>query len=204
MELEDLKQAWGDYDKKLNDNLKTNKELLKRMILDRANLAVRVPKNYEYFSLVINFLFLLYVVRATIDYVTDIKILVSGILSSVWLVVAVVLTFGKLKVLTNIDFYAQSILEIQKQFILIQKKYMSYKRFELFSFPLIVIVLIPVVGMAAYGFNFFQSPVRYAIGAVLAMGLGYPIAFWIYKNWYDKKLLDANKFLEELSIFESE
>ena len=44
MELEDLKKAWSEYDKKLSENLKTNNELLKKMNLNNAKSSMDTPK----------------------------------------------------------------------------------------------------------------------------------------------------------------
>ncbi|MGM0612455.1 MAG: hypothetical protein ACQESM_02970 [Bacteroidota bacterium] len=202
MELDDLKQTWLKYDKKLSDNLKTNRELLKKINLDRAKSAMDTPKNYELISLIIGFLFLLYVVTSTIRFSADSKFLVSGTLTSLWTIIMITLTLGKLKLLTNLDFYNQSVLNIQKRLAKIKKKYLQYKRFELYTIPLFVIVAAPILAKAMRGFDFFESPLKYAISFAVAIGIGYPITIWIYKNWYDKKLKNTDNFLNELEEFE--
>ena len=45
MELEELKNTWEQYDKKISENLRTNKELLKKINLDRAKSTMDTPKN---------------------------------------------------------------------------------------------------------------------------------------------------------------
>ncbi|MCF8219586.1 MAG: hypothetical protein K9I29_09555 [Bacteroidales bacterium] len=202
MELDDLKQTWLKYDKKLSDNLKTNRELLKKTNLDRAKSAMDTPKNYEVISLIIGFLFLLYVVTSTIRFSADTKFLLSGTLTSLWTIIMITLTLGKLKLLTNLDFYNQSVLNIQKRLARIKKKYLQYKRFELYTIPLFVIVAAPILAKAMRGFDFFASPLKYAISFVVAVGIGYPITIWIYKNWYDKKLKNTDTFINELEKFE--
>ena len=204
MELEDLKQAWSQYDKKLVDNLKTNKELLRKMNLDRAKSAMDTPKNYELFSAIIGFGFLIYVISSTIQFSSEIKFLIPGILTSVWAAIILTLTLGKLTLLTNLDFYSQSILDIQKQLTRIKKKHLNYKRYELYSLPLFVIVAVPTLGKAMHGFDIYASPTRFAIAVGLALILGYPITIWVYKNWYDKKLKNTNDFIAELSRFETD
>lgn len=204
MELDELKQAWSQYDRKLVENLKINKELLSKMNLDRAKSASDVPKNYELLTVVIGFGFLLYVLSATIKYSSEIKFLIPGILTSVWTIIMLTMTIGKLKLFSNFDIYNLPILDLQKQLGKIKKKHLDYKRFELNSIPLFALVAAPILGKAMRGFDLYSSPIRFIIAIGLALIIGYPMEFWIYKNLYDKKLKDTNKFLNELYKFESE
>ena len=204
MELENLKQSWQKYDKMLTDNLKTNQELLKKINLDRAKSSMDIPKNYELISLAIGFVFLLYVLTSTIRFSADPKYLISGSLTCLWTMIMIILTIGKLKLLTNLDFYNHSVLSIQKRLAKIKKKYLNYKKFELFTIPLFIIVAAPILAKAMRGFDLFGSPLKYAIAFALAVGIGYPITVWIYKNWYDKKLRNTDNFLSELESFEQD
>jgi len=53
MELDELKKAWIQYDKKLSENLKINQELLKKITLGKSKHEMKLPKNYEIASVVI-------------------------------------------------------------------------------------------------------------------------------------------------------
>lgn len=204
MEFEDLKKVWSQYDKKLTENLETNKELLRSINLDRAKTAMDKPKNYEIFSLIVVAIFLIFIINSTIQFSSEIKFLIAGILTAIWAATMLVFSIGKLKLFTDLDFYNQPILNIQKQLATIKKKYLNYKRIELFSYPLFVVVAAPILGKALRGFDLFTSPTRFAIAVGLSLVIGYPISIWVYKNWYDKKLKNAEDFLGELNKFEEE
>ena len=57
MELDDLKGAWAQYDKKLSANLKFNEELFKKLNLDKSRREMSGPLNYEIGSVVISGVF---------------------------------------------------------------------------------------------------------------------------------------------------
>jgi len=62
MELDDLKNIWAQYDKKLSDNLKLNEDLLRRMNLDKSKQEMQKPLNYKIASVILNLFFLLFLV----------------------------------------------------------------------------------------------------------------------------------------------
>ena len=47
MELDDLKNAWTQYDKKLAVNLKFNEDLLRKMNLNNSKKELQKPLIYE-------------------------------------------------------------------------------------------------------------------------------------------------------------
>jgi nitrate reductase NapE component len=204
MELEDLKKAWSDYNEKLNENLQTNKKLLREINLDRAKSAMDTPKNYELSSLVLGGLFFIYVLSSTVRFSGDIKLLTSGILTSIWCVIMTCLTIYKLKALTDLDFYSVGVIEIQKKMISISKRYLASRRFEIYSFPFFAIVATPILAKAMRGYYIFNHPEIYLIGVGGALLLGYPLVIWIYKHWYKNKINKVDSFVAELTKFESE
>jgi len=204
MELEEFKQAWSVYDKKLNENLQTNKKLLREMNLDRAKSEMDTPRKYELGSMVIGVLFLIYVLSSTVRFAGDTKLLISGILTGIWCLIMTFLTAYKLKSLTTLDFYNIGLLEIQKKMIVVTKRYLLSKRFEIYSFPFFAIVAAPILAKALRGFYIFDHPERYITGVGGALLLGYPLVIWIYKHWYKNKIDRVERFVSELTKFESE
>lgn len=204
MEFEDLKQVWSDYDKKLNENLQTNKKLLREMNLDRAKSEMDTPRKYEFGSLIIGVIFLLYVLFSTVSFAGDTKLLISGILTSTWGFIMIWLTVYKLKSLTDLDFNKAGLLEIQKKMVAVTKRYLLSKRFEIYSFPFFAVVAVPILAKALRGYYIFSHPQRYLVGVGLALLIGYPLVIWIYKHWYKNKIDKVDSFISELTKFESE
>ena len=174
------------------------------MNLDRAKSAMDTPKKYEISSLIIGVLFLVYVLSSTIRFSGDVKLLTSGILTSLWCVIMTSLTIYKLSALTDLDFYNVGLVEIQKKMIAVTKRYLISKRFEIYSFPIFAIVAAPILAQAMRGFYIFNHVDRYLIGVGGALLLGYPLVIWIYKHWYKNKIYKVDSFITELTKFETE
>lgn len=204
MELDDLKQAWSQYDTKLTENLKTNRELLKNMNLDRAKSAMDTPKNYEFFNVIIGFIVLVFIAKSTVEYASDIRLLISGLFSLIWLALTFYFSVVRLKCIMNLDFFNQTIINTQNQLNTFKRKYLCFKKIEMYTFPIFIIVFPPIIGKALRGFDILSHPMRYSIAVIIGLVFAYPIMIWIYKNWYDKKLNATNQFLTELKKFKEE
>ena len=204
MELEDLKKAWSEYDKKLSENLKTNNELIRKMNLNNAKSSMDTPKRHEIVNVIFGFAFALLVIHYAAKFSTDYRLLISGVLTSLWAITSLILSIRLLNSVTKVDFNNDSILKIQKQFIKYKKRYFSTKRFGSYTGFVFVIVSTPLISKVMAGVDIFKHPVVYAIAVALALIIGYPVSVWINKNWYENKIIDTDRFLEELNTFEKE
>lgn len=204
MELEELKAQWAQYDKKLTQNLKFNEEILRKMNLDNSKKAMNAPLIYEIISTGIGVPALIYLISMTYKFGGDIKFLIPGIIASIALTIYQYFSIDKIRLLSNIDFYNSSLLDLQKAVSIFKKKYLSYRKHELYYFPVFAITSIPVLAIALRGFNLYDHPVRFAIAILLSIVLFYPLALWYYKNIFDKKIQNTNAFLEELLKYEKE
>jgi len=204
MELEELKSAWAQYDKKLSQNLKLNEELLRKMDLEKTKKEMNAPLNYEIISITIGVIFLLFILSATIRYYYELKFLLPGIITSIIVAIWVYNSFSKIRLLLDIDYYDSPIVELQKSIQTFNRKYQRSKKFELYSIPVFAISAIPILGIALRNFDIYEHPIRFIVAIVILLILGIPGQIWIYKNLYDKKIRNTIKFLDELSRFEKE
>jgi hypothetical protein len=106
--------------------------------------------------------------------------------------------------LSKIDYYNSSVVELQKSILKVKQKYLQYKKVELSAFPLFAVFASPIVFKALKDGDLYSHPYKYLLGVILILGLAYPIAIWIYKNWYEKKIKNTANFLQELNRFEKE
>ena len=204
MELEELKSAWAQYDKKLSQNLKLNEELLRKMDLEKSKKEMNAPLNYEIISITIGVIFILFILSATIRYYYELKFLLPGIITSIIVAIWVYNSFSKIRLLLDIDYYDSPIVELQKSIQTFNRKYQRSKKFELYSIPVFAISAIPILGIALRNFDIYEHPIRFIVAIVILLILGIPGQIWIYKNLYDKKIRNTIKFLDELSRFEKE
>src|ERR1035437_5877731 len=194
MELEELKSVWAQYDKKLTQNLKLNEELLRKMNLEKSKKEMNTPLFYEIISVIVGVIFLLFIASATIRYSYDLKFLLPGIITSIIIAIWVYNSISKIKLLTNIDYYYSPIVELQKSINTFKLKYQKSKKFELYSFPAFAIAAFPILGIAMRNCDIYEHPIRFIVGIVLALLLGYSGQIWLYKNLYEKKIRNTTKF----------
>lgn len=204
MELDDLKTTWAQYDKKLTENLKFNEELLRKMNLEKSKKEMNAPLTYEIISLATGIIFLLYIVSATIRFSTELKFLLPGLITSFTFIIYLYFSFTKIRLLSNIDFYYSPIIELQKSVNIFKQKYLQFKKYELYVFPVFAISVSPILAKAMRNFDLFAHPYRYIIAIVLSLILYYPLAIWFYKNLFEKRVRNTTTFLEELIRFEKE
>ena len=128
MELEDLKSAWVQYDKKLTQNLKFNEELLRKINLEKSKKEMNTPLTYELISVTISVIFLLYIAFATIRFSNEFKFLLPGLITSIIVAIWVYNSVSKIRLLSNIDYYYSPIVELQKSVNIFKLKYQKYKK----------------------------------------------------------------------------
>lgn len=204
MELEDLKQVWSEYDKKLTKNLQTNNEIIRKMNLNNAKSSMDTPRIYEFINVLFGLAFIFYVLTYTIKYSADYRLLVSGVLTIIWFINSMIFSVRLLSSITKVDFYKDSILKIQKQLIKFRKIYFEAKKYGLYTGPILIISLAPIISKALTDIDIFQFPLRYAIYIGISLIIGYPVSIWIYKYWYEDKMIDTDRFIEEITRFEKE
>lgn len=204
MELDDLKTTWALYDKKLTENLKFNEELLRKMNIEKSKREMNSPLTYEIISLAAGIIFLLYIASATVRFSTEFKFLLPGLITIFTFIVYLYLSFTKIRLLSNIDFYNSPIIELQKSINLFKQKYLLFKKYELYVFPVFAISVSPVLAKAMRDFDLYAHPYRFVIAIILSLILYYPLAIWFYKNLFDKKVRNTTTFLDELIRFEKE
>jgi len=204
MELDDLKGAWNLYDKKLSDNLKFNEELFQKMNFDKSRREMNTPLNSEIGSVVISVVFLIFITSWTIQFRNELAYLISGILSILSFLTMLVFAIVKVRLLSNIDYYQSSVVELQKALCQFKAIYFKLKKLELVLFPFYVVVLLPICARGMNHFDLFSHPIRFIIATVLSIGIGLPFMLWIYKHWYEKKIENTTGFLRELNKFETE
>lgn len=204
MELDDLKGAWAQYDKKLSANLKFNEELFKKLNLDKSRREMNVPYHLEIGSVVISGVALIFVSSWTIQFRNELTYLILGILSMLSFILMLGFALIKVRLLSNIDYYNSSVLELQKALYRFKDKYFRLKKLELILAPIYIVVLLPICAKGLRNFDLLAQPARFIIAISLSIGIGFPLMIWIYKHFYENNIKNTSDFLDELTRFEEE
>jgi hypothetical protein len=204
MELDDLKSAWTQYDKKLNDNLQFNEMLLRKMNLESSKREMNTPLKSEIFSVAINSIMLLFVIVASLRFTNELKFFVPGIICSILTAALLAFAIIKTTLLSNIDYYNASVLDLQKSVSLIKKKIAQFKIYEFIIFPFLGITALPILEKAIKNLDMYQNPKLFTIAVFAMLAIGYPMMMWVYKHWYEKKIKNTEQFLKEIEAYKSE
>lgn len=204
MEIDDLQKAWAQYDKKLNENLKLNEQLLRTMNLDKSKKEMNLPFAHELVSLIVAGICMIFVISTTYKFAGNVELLLSGILTSIIIALAFIGAYKKIKILSNIDYHKASIIDLQRSLLKFDRLYLKCKKIEFILIPVFVLVALPILAMGSKGYDMLEHRDRYLAILISSIVLIYPIVIWGYKHAYSNKLRNANDFISELNEFELE
>ena len=204
MELDELKSAWTQYDKKLTENLKLNEELIRKMNLNNSKKELQKPLISELVGIIILPLFILYVGVSSIRYIDEPKYCIPGFISLA--IGLVYMTFGIYRAnrFLNIDYYSSSALKMQMDIAKLKKLVLHLRKYELLLIPIFVISILPILYKAIHNIDIYQHIKFYAIVVIACSSIGFPLTIWINKYLYDKKFENVEKLLDDLNRFEKE
>jgi len=208
MELDELKVAWSQIDKRLRDNLKLNEDLLEKMTLGKSKMEMKEILSNEILSVVIISLFLLLFGFVTCRFTSEMKFFIPGTVLCLFSIMELILSINKVNDLTKIDYFNSPVVELQKALNKFRQKTMLFRKIEYCSIPIFVISFIPIFNKTVLNNDMFNKTLPNIIGIIVGITVGlviyYPLAIWIYKIGYDNKIKSASDFLKELKKFEKE
>ncbi len=209
MELDELKRSWEEYDKKLSENLRLNEELLRCSNLDRSRREMSVTLKWLGFDMTAAAAFFVLFFCWTILYCREPITLVCGGFFTLTMLFSFVSEARQLGILLRIDYYNTPVLELQKQLAKFDTTYKLGRKISAFILPILLpagLIFITTV-FAALGLtniNILAWPKLFVINCLVVLAITYPLLFWIYRNFFDKRLKAARQFLSELQEFENE
>lgn len=204
MELDDLKNAWKQFDKKLSENLKFNEELLRKMNLNSSKRELQKPLIYEIGNIVVLFSLIVYSISTSIKLFEEPKYFIPGLILILICLTGLIFTILKLNRFLNIDYYGSSVLKLQKDIASLNNTILTYRRIELILIPILIVLLLPLIFKTLHGIDLYQNVKLFSIEIILILAISIPTTIWINKNVYDKKFKNVTRLLAELDKFEKE
>jgi hypothetical protein len=204
MELDDLKNAWAQYNKNLAANLKFNEELLRKMNFNNSKKELEKPLIIELSSVATMFLLIVYVVASSIRFINEPKYCIPGFISASIGLVLLIFAVIKTNKFLSIDYYGSSVVKLQKDITLLNRLVLRLRKYELALFPLLVLPLLPLLFKAIHNINIYQNIKLFSIELILILSIGFPLTIWVNKHLYDKKFKNTERLLQEIEKFESE
>jgi len=201
MEINELKNAWSEYDKKLTENLKINEELLKRINLDKSKNELYKPMYLEIIAIVITFLIFI-----SMAFYSVYRVPVFSILSLFTVIIALIymsLSIIRIKAFLRIDYYNTPIVQLQHQITYLRMLTLRLRKIELILAIPFVLLIFPVLfkwihNIDIFNYEYIIDPI---IRLVIIFGVGIPLTLWFNKHFYDKKIENARYHLNEIEKF---
>jgi hypothetical protein len=203
MELDDLKSAWAQYDKKLTNHLRLNEELLRKWNLESAKRELQKPLQYELTGVVGQFVLIFTTVAFSVKVIDEPKYCVPGFIAAVFEIVGLVFAILKTNKFMNIDHYGTPILKLQKEIASVNKLVLLLRKYELILIPLVVLPSLPLIFKVLKHVDIYSHIELFSVAALLILGIGIPLTLWINKHLYDKKFQASAKLLKEIEDYES-
>lgn len=204
MELDELKQSWKDYDKKLIDNLRLNEKLMKQLNLDKSKREMSKPLIYEITNIAVAFMLAVYLLGFALRHSEESIFVASSMLALVVDLVLLVLGVIKLNSFLKVDYYNSTVLDLQKAVYNLKKMILRYRKIEMGTAPILMLGLFPVVFKDFRGANLFQNLGLYIIEMTAGLAIAFTLIIWINRQLYDKKVKNTEQFLKEIEEYEKE
>lgn len=221
MELQDLKNRWADYDRKLDASLRLNTALLREASLDRADTALRRLSFLLWCELLIDAILILAIGSFAAAHLGEAKFLAPAVALHISAILAIAANAHQLVTLRSID-HGEPIVAIQKKLGQVRIARIRVTKWTillapLLWTPLLIVALKGLLGVDAY--RVFSAP---WLIANVAFGVAFLLLMlWASRHWADRlqrspfvqrlmddiagrSLLSATRFVSEVSRFETD
>jgi hypothetical protein len=204
MESDEIKQLWSQYDKKLNENLAFNEEILKRMNLNNTRQGLQKPFAMELITIVILFFTIISVTAFSIRLIDELQFSLFGLAGVLIALTYLIFALMKANRFLQIDYYNSGIVRLQKDLALLKTFVLRLRKIEGILLPFLVIAVLPVGIKIINNINIFEKLWLFFAEVCFILGVSYAVGYWSNKHVYDKKLKEAEMFFKEIEIFEKE
>jgi hypothetical protein len=204
MDLDELRLEWQQQFKRAAGNAKVNFEMLKQIKVSDSKKELYKPILFEIFSAVVFFLFAAYLILVSIRFADNPKFSVPGFAGAALTIVYLVFSVIKIRRFVGIDFFYSPVFQLQKEVVRLEMAIVAFRKIELLMIIPLVVMSLPILFLAIYRTDIYVNVSLFASLVVIVIILGFPLAIWINRVLYDKKLRNAKKFLQDVTRFESD
>ena len=197
MELDDLKTAWRELDRRLDTSLALNLDVLKELKLDKTQSALHrlvVALQFELFQGVLATLLLGYFLAGHIHAA---KFAVPAIVLHAVAVLTIVAAVRQLALIGGMD-YSAPVVAMQHQLAELRSLRIRTNRWLLLLSPLLWTPLAIVCAEGMFGFDIYREFGLLWVGLNLAVGLAViPLAIWVAHRYAER--LGRSRILKHLA-----
>jgi|GEM_PF-712468 len=206
MELDILKEAWTTHNKKLDQNLKLNETLLRRLNLDNAKKEMNKPLLMELVNTSFQFLVTCYVLILSFQMSEDSLFSIPGFISVLLAVGFMTMGIIRIKKMLNLDYDNTSIVTLQKKLAQTKVLVLKFRKIEYLMLPFYTITLAPILLKGLLDQDIYSMIQQTYMQVIVAIGIVVIVllTLWSNKFYYDRKLKSAEQSLFELIKYEKD
>lgn len=196
MDLDDLKDQWNEYDRKLDASLRLNTRLLGESGLNKAESALKRLSRFIVVSLLVNVLALVSLGMFTASHVSEVHFFVPAVVLHIFTILLIVSSIHQLVALRSID-YGAPIVAIQKMAEGLRIQRIRTTKWTLFVAPLLWTPLLIVIMKGLFGLNAYVVPGPKWLAMNLLFGLAFiPLMVWMSRRFADR--MHRSPFVQRL------
>ncbi len=226
MDLKDLKNIWQSHDKKLDENIRLNNEILKKMNLDKTHHEVQRFSVTPYLGLIVGLLTLLYLGGFIYHHAGMLRFLIPAGLIASFALFQLLFSIYQTSMLRTIN-YEAPVTGIQKKLMSLSVSRIRYLTITRFAYPLLWLPVLIVALQGIWGIDFYDElnwqwfTIQISLGAAFSIfGIWLSFAYALNKirspflhklleniATYDitgQNLITAAGYLAEIKAFEKE
>jgi hypothetical protein len=221
MDLQDLKNRWAEYDRKLEGSLRLNTRLLREVNLSRVDSALKRLSRLLVFELLVDLGAVVALGMFIAGHAGEVRFLAPALLLGVCAVAFVIRSIRQLTALHSLD-YSAPVVAIQKQLTALRIERIRVTKWVLLLSPLLWTPLLIVALEGLLGVDAYLFLDGSWLAANLLFGLAFiPLMLWAARRFASRwqgsplvqslmddlagrSLVAATGFLSELSRFENE
>ena len=206
MELDILKEAWTTHNKKLDQNLKLNETLLKRLNLDHAKKEMNKPLIMEIVNTCFLFLVTCYVLVLSFQMLTDTQFSIPGFISVLFATGFMIMGIIRIKRMLDLDYDNPSIITLQKKLTQTKVLVLKFRKIEYLTLPFYVLTLAPILLKGMLSQDIYSLIQHTYMQIIVIVGIIVMVLLTLWSNtfYYDRKLKSAEQSLSELINYEKD
>ncbi|HEX5720418.1 MAG TPA: hypothetical protein VF179_29960 [Thermoanaerobaculia bacterium] len=219
MELQDMKDRWNEYDRKLDASLRLNTRVLREFGLNRVDSSLRRLTRLIVFELLMGLLAAVMLGSFIADHLGEMRFLAPAVALDLFVIYFIGWSIRQWMALNSLD-YGESVVEIQRKLELLRIDRIRMTKWvfllsPLLWIPLLIVSVEGLLGLDVYAIldtAWLVSNLVFGL-AVIALALwvsrryadrmqGSPLVRSLVNALADRSLNDATGFLGTLSNFE--
>lgn len=203
MNLDKMESLWAKQNKKLEQNLKLNEELLREAKWDKAKRELRKPFYSELISSIMTGFFALYLVLISTSLIEYLKFSLPGFLAAGCSVLLIYFAMVRMRKMNLLDERGTSVLELQKRLYDLQHYRTQMGKWEILLGAILLLSIWPIILWTGFGIDIYENAQLLGFLISLCAILGIAVGI-VYEGFYRRKMRNTEILLKEIRILGEE